>query len=196
MPSLPPPDTTSLLDKPAKYPGSPVDAARGASTCPLSFSQQRLWVLDKILPIRSVYTVAHAYRIIGMLNTGALQRALGDVVARHDILRTRFALTGDGPVQVIAPAQPLELSVVDLGALADGLREPTARRIAQEEARAPFDLEKGMPLRVRLLALTVVPVVGMSALAGGAAGQRFHTVGTLRVGDNCADPARDQSRGE
>ncbi|MEO8305002.1 MAG: amino acid adenylation domain-containing protein [Betaproteobacteria bacterium] len=153
MPSLQPPAPKSLLYEPARYPGSPVGAARGASTSPLSFSQQRLWMLDGILPNRSVYTVAQAYRIVGRLNPVALQRALGDIVARHDVLRTRFALTDDGPVQVIVPAQPLELSVVDLGSLDNGLREPTARRIAHDEAQAPFDLESGMPLRVRLLRL-------------------------------------------
>jgi thioesterase domain-containing protein len=118
---------------------------------PPSYAQQRLWLLDRLLPRGSVYNVPKVYRLSGALEVGALRAALDDLVERHESLRTRFGYEESGPVQVIAAQLRLGLEVEDLAGFAPGQREGEARRRAQEEAQAPFDLERGPLLRARLL---------------------------------------------
>ena len=118
---------------------------------PLSYAQQRLWLLDRLLPTGSIYNVPKVYRLRGALRVEALQWALDELVERHESLRTRFGFEESGPVQVIAARLRVELAVEDLTGLAAGEREGEARRRAQEEAQTPFDLERAPLLRARLL---------------------------------------------
>ena len=83
---------------------------------PLSFSQLRLWFLDRLHPGDPVYNLPSATRILGSLHLPSLALALAGVADRHEALRTTFAVTEDGePVQVIAPRFVPRLPVVDLG---------------------------------------------------------------------------------
>ncbi len=61
-----------------------------AEPLPLSFAQQRLWILDKLEPGSPMYYMPNAVRLAGPLQRAALERSLSEVVARHEILRTRF----------------------------------------------------------------------------------------------------------
>ena len=70
---------------------------------PLSFAQQRLWFLDRLLPNKATYNIPALWRLRGQLDALALERSLNAVVARHEALRTRFVLGSDEPVQVIEP---------------------------------------------------------------------------------------------
>jgi amino acid adenylation domain-containing protein len=116
---------------------------------PLSFAQQRLWVLDQLEPNNPLYNIPRALRMKGKLNVEALRRSLNEIVRRHESQRTTFAVQQGQPVQVIVPALALDLPVVDLSAADDA----EARRIASEEAQTPFDLSKGPLLRAKLLRL-------------------------------------------
>lgn len=118
---------------------------------PPSYAQQRLWLLDRLLPTGSIYNVPKVYRLSGALKVDALRPALDELVERHESLRTRFGFEGNAPVQVISAQLRLEVEVEDLTGLAAGERESEARRRAQEEAQTPFDLERAPLLRVRLL---------------------------------------------
>ncbi len=120
---------------------------------PLSYAQQRLWLLDRLLPTGSVYNVPRVYRLMGGLNVGSLRAALDELVERHESLRTRFVLEDSGPVQVIAAQLRIGPEVEDLTGLAAVERAGEARRRAQEEAQTPFDLERAPLLRARLLRL-------------------------------------------
>jgi amino acid adenylation domain-containing protein len=135
-----------------------VDAARGAASdappmaradrsapLPLSFAQQRLWFLQQLDPASNSYNMPYTLRLRGDLDTAALERAIGFIVARHEALRTRFELVGDEPVQVIDPAVPFQLSVEAVDS-ADA-----ARARAEAEAAVPFDLERGPLFRASLL---------------------------------------------
>jgi hypothetical protein len=124
------------------------------ATFPLSYAQQRLWLLDRLLPRGSVYNVAKVFRLVGSSDVAALRAALNELVQRHEVLRTRFELEDRGPVQVIAPQMPLALQLEDLGELGAEVREAEARRLSREEAQTPFDLERGPLIRVRLLRLS------------------------------------------
>jgi len=121
---------------------------------PLSFAQQRLWFLDQLEPNRSLYNVPAAIRLRGRLNVAALQQTLDEVVRRHEILRTTFALMDDQPVQVISPAQPVSLPLMDLSLETEDEREARAQRMALEEANRPFDLAIGPLVRTTLLRLS------------------------------------------
>jgi amino acid adenylation domain-containing protein len=81
---------------------------------PTSFAQQRLWFLDQLQPGNPAYNVPATVRLTGPLYADVLARALNEVVRRHDVLRTRFALANDTPIQVVAPTLPLEVRQTDL----------------------------------------------------------------------------------
>ncbi|MGH8712368.1 MAG: condensation domain-containing protein, partial [Casimicrobiaceae bacterium] len=119
----------------------------------MSFGQQRLWVLDKLLPDRSAYNTQYAKRIAGPLDVPALERCLDEIVRRHDVMRTRFAVVDGEPRQLIAPHSPLRLELEDLSAAPADARLATARRHVAEACSEPFDLERGPLFRPQLLRL-------------------------------------------
>ncbi|WP_116248108.1 non-ribosomal peptide synthetase [Nocardiopsis sp. FIRDI 009] len=113
---------------------------------PTSFTQQRLWFLDRWAPGRSVYNSPIALRLRGDLDTAALQRALTALVARHEILRTRYPSENGVPFQQIDPVAEVPLPVVE----APGSGERTRAHVS-ELAAAPFDLENGPVFRAHLV---------------------------------------------
>ncbi|MEO5729910.1 MAG: amino acid adenylation domain-containing protein, partial [Byssovorax sp.] len=118
----------------------------------LSFAQERLWFLDQLEP-GSSYVVPGAVRIEGALDAAAIERALREIVRRHEVLRTTFTAIEGRPVQVIHDDLPLAWSTLDLAALPPAEREAAMRREVTDESRRPFDLAVGPPLRARLLRL-------------------------------------------
>ena len=103
---------------------------------PLSFAQQRLWFLDRLLPNRATYNIPTVWRLHGPLDAPALERSLNALVARHETLRTRFILGEDEPVQVIEPPGALVLPITDLGALPLPNEEARAREIIDSDCSA------------------------------------------------------------
>lgn len=120
---------------------------------PLSFAQQRLWFLDQLAPGNSFYNADLAFPLDGPVNLHALKRSVQEIVARHETLRTTFAVVGDEPMQMIAPALSVAMPVIDLRALAPAARRAEAQRLATEEALRPFDLARGPLLRATVLQL-------------------------------------------
>jgi amino acid adenylation domain-containing protein len=127
--------------------------ARGEGPAPLSFSQRRLWFLDRMEPGNALYNLPNAVRLRGALDLPALERALGEIVRRHEALRTVFAEADGSPVQVIAPFGGFALPVEDLSGVDEADREAAARRRVGEEAARPFDLAAGPLFRAALLRL-------------------------------------------
>ncbi|HEX2079821.1 MAG TPA: amino acid adenylation domain-containing protein, partial [Longimicrobium sp.] len=120
---------------------------------PLSFAQERLWFIDRLEPGSAVYNIPVAWRLGGALDEAALERALGEIVRRHEALRTVFAEADGSPVQVIAPFGGFTLAVEDLSGLSEADRDAAVRRRAGEEARRAFDLSAGPLFRAGLLRL-------------------------------------------
>jgi len=120
---------------------------------PASFGQQRLWFLDRFEPNSPYYNIPSAVRLTGTLNAAVLERALNEVVRRHEILCTTFDMLDGEVVQLIAPALNVPLPVIDLRSWPEALREAEALRLATDEARQPFDLTRGPLLRAQLLCL-------------------------------------------
>ncbi|HYG65087.1 MAG TPA: amino acid adenylation domain-containing protein, partial [Thermoanaerobaculia bacterium] len=124
---------------------------------PLSFAQERLWLLDRLMPGTVAYNVVLALSIEGTLVPAALGGALRELMRRHETLRTTYGERQGRGVQIIAPpasvASRRELRMVDLGALPAAAREAEAWRLAAGEAARPFDLQHGPLLRATLLRL-------------------------------------------
>ncbi|HLL70298.1 MAG TPA: amino acid adenylation domain-containing protein, partial [Pyrinomonadaceae bacterium] len=118
---------------------------------PLSFAQQRLWFLDQFEPDSAVYNIPAAVRLSGVLDASALERSFNEVVRRHEILRTSFALVAGQPAQEIADALTPPLPVIDLSGMDEGEREAEVRRRASAEAQLPFDLSRSPLWRATLL---------------------------------------------
>ena len=115
---------------------------------PLSFAQQRLWFLHQLEGPSPTYNVPIALRLSGRLDVVALQAALGDVVGRHEVLRTVFTGIDGEPVQtILAPgAAVVEVQAVDLD------RSEVSRTVA-EVAAYGFDLAREMPVRASVFRL-------------------------------------------
>jgi amino acid adenylation domain-containing protein len=118
---------------------------------PTSYAQRRLWFLDRLLPGTSAYNIARAISLRGQLSSGALQRSLQEVVARHESLRTTFAENDGEPMQIVEASRTLEMPIIDLSRLSESMRESQTVQLAREEAQQPFDLDKGPLLRAKLL---------------------------------------------
>ncbi|WP_102106854.1 non-ribosomal peptide synthetase [Oceaniglobus roseus] len=142
------------LAEDARAKGDPILPAPPSDAEPLSFSQSRLWIIDRMETAGAMYNVPISVRLTGPLDVAALERALDGIVARHAILRTVYVATDDGGeaggvVQKVLPPVPLHLPLTDLSGAADAAGQLDAARI--EEARTPFDLATGPVLRARLL---------------------------------------------
>ncbi|HEU4885247.1 MAG TPA: condensation domain-containing protein, partial [Longimicrobium sp.] len=118
-------------------------------TAPTSFAQERLWVLDRMSGAGTAYNLHVMLRIPGALDFAALERAVGELVRRHESLRTTFDEADGAPVQTIAPYGGFVLPVEDL----PGGDEAAVRRRGAEEAARPFDLAAGPLFTARLLRL-------------------------------------------
>ncbi|HEY3568284.1 MAG TPA: amino acid adenylation domain-containing protein [Thermoanaerobaculia bacterium] len=135
-------------------PQPPLVRLPAAEPRPLSFAQQRLWLLDRLEPGSIGYNLPLAYRIEGPLDAPSLARALGEVARRHEVLRTTFTVGESGePRPAVAPAGPVPLPRLDLSGLPAPAREPEAERLSREEAARPFDLAAGPLFRTVLVAL-------------------------------------------
>lgn len=131
----------------------PVEPVAREAELPLSFAQQRLWFLDQLTPGNPFYNVATAVQLTGPLTVAALRRSLGEVVRRHEVLRTTFPMRDGRAAQRIAPPSSFVVAVVDLSALWENHRKTEVYRLGYAEADRPFELASGPLLRATLLRL-------------------------------------------
>jgi amino acid adenylation domain-containing protein len=127
--------------------------ARDSNRIPLSFSQQRLWLVLQLDPDNVSYNAPEALLLRGQLHVTALARSFSEIVRRHEALRTTFQAVSGEPRQVIGQPEPIPLDVIDLRQLPEPERDAKAKQLIDEEASLPFDLIRGPLLRVKLLKL-------------------------------------------
>ncbi|WP_432420312.1 amino acid adenylation domain-containing protein [Nocardia neocaledoniensis] len=115
---------------------------------PLSLAQQRMWFLNQFDPESVAYNIPMAVRLGGAIDVEALRAAVGDLVARHETLRTIYPETDDGPIQQVLPesaATPrLEVRRVDAAELSAAMHALGS---------SGFDVRTQVPLRVALFEL-------------------------------------------
>jgi amino acid adenylation domain-containing protein len=128
----------------------PRPVSRFPGSAPLSFGQEQLWFFNQLEPNSPLYNIPFPMRLSGVLDQEALQAGFDTVVARHEILRTRF-VGETQPVQIIDPPTPFPIERIDLRHLPKASRDAEAVRLMQEEVRRPFDLSKDLMMRARLI---------------------------------------------
>jgi amino acid adenylation domain-containing protein len=131
----------------------PIQRCRRDGSLPLSFAQQRLWFLDQFDPGSPLYNVPLAIRLTGTLHIESLQRALNEIIRRHEVLHTHYVVEHDLPVQVIVSDLKIDVPVKDLTGLPEDAQEPAVRRMAIENGRQAFSLQTGPVFRASILKL-------------------------------------------
>jgi pristinamycin I synthase-3/4 len=116
---------------------------------PVSHAQQRLWVLHRMDPDSVAYNMPFSALFEGALDRAAFERAIEWIVQRHESLRTVFLSVDGKPRQRVSPRVEARLDFCDLRQ--DSAPLESARGLAEEEARRPFDLERGPLFKLKLL---------------------------------------------
>jgi aspartate racemase len=145
--------TTGLRD-PYALPAEALDAEGeprdDVYVFPATPAQHRYWLLDQLEPGNPALNMPLAIRLTGQLDRGALERAVNEVVRRHEALRTSFRHVDGEVMQVIAPSVTLEVSFVELGEGPEADREEAVRQLMLDEARVSFALGRGPLIRATL----------------------------------------------
>jgi amino acid adenylation domain-containing protein len=169
-----------LEDSEASTP-PPIVAVGGGG--PLSFGQEQLWFLDRLDPGAATYVVPLVFGLWGRVDVGVLRRAVGVVVARHEVLRSRFEVVGESVWQGVSGVE-VEVGVVEV------VSGEVALRLALEEVGRPFDLGCGPLMRVGLfgsgerwvLAVSLHHVVADAWSVGVLLGELSEAYGALVAG--------------
>ena len=140
-----------LLSEGGSVQAPPLVPVPRGGTLPLSFAQHRLWFIDQLEPGSVTYNIPVPLRLRGPLDAAAVERALTEIVRRHESLRTHFAVEGGVPVQVIDPPAPFPFAIHDLRHLPAYEREERLREMCVDDARRPFDLRAGPLVRASLV---------------------------------------------
>ncbi|MFJ6140850.1 amino acid adenylation domain-containing protein [Kitasatospora sp. NPDC092286] len=118
------------------------------ATHPLTDEQRRLWFLQQLHPDDAGFNMYLNRRWTGPIDPAALRTALHRLTTRHEILRTRFALDGEEPAQLVQPPAEIDLVRVELP---DGATEQDFTEACRPFVNAPFDLAARPPLRAALI---------------------------------------------
>jgi amino acid adenylation domain-containing protein/non-ribosomal peptide synthase protein (TIGR01720 family) len=152
-------------------PSAPSVIPRAPQDGPLSFTQQRFWFFQNLVPDTSAYHVCFGLRLQGALDRAVLQRAIDEIVRRHELLRTVFAAPDGQPKQSVLDAGPVPVPLTDLSSLTEAEKTQQFDALSKETARRPFDLTTEPPFRAALFALAAADhalVVAMHHIASDA----------------------------
>jgi acyl-CoA synthetase (AMP-forming)/AMP-acid ligase II len=128
-------------------------APREDGVAPASIAQERLWKLQHALPDMPFFNILYALRLTSPCDLTVLERSINEIVRRHEILRTTFAVVADRHVQVIAPQLTVPLPLDDLHELPKSKRDTVGHQLVQKELLHSFDFARGPLVRMRLLRL-------------------------------------------
>ncbi len=126
----------------------------GLTDLPLSFAQEQLWFIDRFAPGQGTYNLPHAVRLSGPLDTAALGRAIDQLAARHETLRTRLVTgAGGGPLAIIDPPAAIQVEPLNLPWVEPDKQHAWMREFIGAEVLRPFSLADGPLLRLWLAEL-------------------------------------------
>ncbi|WP_238314433.1 condensation domain-containing protein, partial [Methylobacterium crusticola] len=143
----------ALAQKGIDFRDLPIVPAEAGGRRPLSFAQDRLWLIGQLGEDAALLHIVGGYRLSGPLDRPALARALAALSLRHEALRTGFGDDRDGVRARIDPAARVVLDEADLGALPEAEAEAALAALSAEEARRPFDLARAPLMRATLVRL-------------------------------------------
>ncbi len=130
---------------------STLQPLRDSSDGGLSFSQERMWFMQHVAPDSSAYNVPLALRFRGPLNVQAMEHAVQGMVARHDILRTRFVNSSHGPVCEVIGHVHVPLTVLDASPAGETSDHSPVQELVDQLSREPFRLDHWPLIRTWLI---------------------------------------------
>jgi acyl carrier protein len=132
----------------------PVEVSMLSQILPFSGVQESSWLLTHLMPSLPLHHMSVTVRIPHPVNPLALERALNEIIRRHQAWRSTFDRINGEYTQTIQANLPIKLRVIDLSGVLDREdREQEAKTLATEEAIQPFDLAAGPLIRTRLIQL-------------------------------------------
>ncbi|EAZ87975.1 condensation domain-containing protein, partial [Crocosphaera chwakensis] len=120
---------------------------------PASYSQNRLWLLDKFSHDSSLYNTYCLLDLHGQLDISILRQCLLAITERHEVLRSNFIYSEELCVQLAQSYQSIDLPVIDLKTSTGEYLEEL-KQFSQQEIDKPFNLEKDRLIRFTLIKLT------------------------------------------
>jgi amino acid adenylation domain-containing protein len=120
----------------------------------MSFGQRRLWFVSQMGSASVAYNAPMGWRLRGPLHVGALEWSLGEIIRRHEGLRTCFPLKDGQPVQVVSSQYSFILPVIDLETTSPDIRDAQLQDAIKKEIQKPFDLSRDLMLRAALFRLS------------------------------------------
>jgi amino acid adenylation domain-containing protein len=142
-----------MMKVPSGRKAPPIGRVSRSGKLPLSFAQQRLWLLDRLDPGNISYNSSATVRLVGSLHVQALEQAFNEIVRRHEVLRTTFYEIDGQPFQAITPSLTIRLPIIDLCELPEAVKSAEAQKLTTEWCQQHFDLAQGPLLRLMLLKL-------------------------------------------
>ena len=118
---------------------------------PLSFAQQRLWIVDRIENGAAQSNVSAPFLLEGQLNKAAMQKTIDTIISRHQVLHSVYREVDDECMQHVLEQFDASIAEKDLSHLSSNEFDKEVQRLAKEEAATPFDLSNDVMLRVTLL---------------------------------------------
>lgn len=147
----------SAEPSPSANDGTIIEPRDSQLHCPLSFAQQRLWFLDQLNPGNPAYNVPGVLNVEGELSITALEQCIEKIVARHEVLRTQFIESDEGPIQkVLNPNESkkaFDFIYENLCQFPPEAQKEKLEAHIEAEMTHRFDLKTGPLLRARLLSL-------------------------------------------
>ncbi|NOS75462.1 MAG: amino acid adenylation domain-containing protein [Methyloglobulus sp.] len=126
---------------------------KNAAIAPLSFAQKRLWLLCQLEPNSAAYNIPTALKISGKIDLSAMEKAVNEIIRRHEILRTRFVTVAEQPQQLIVPEITISIPIEDISEFPDGLVDSEIQNRIKAEGLKPFNLSEYPLFRTSLLHL-------------------------------------------
>ena len=125
----------------------------GMDRVPPSFGQERLWFIEQLNPGGSAYNIPATIWLDPQTSVRMLEASLGEVVRRHESLRTVFRQEAGQPIQLIEPPRPARIPLIDLGELGEAASRAEIDRLTVEDAGRGFDLTLGPLMRASVARL-------------------------------------------
>ncbi|MDP8242503.1 MAG: amino acid adenylation domain-containing protein [Candidatus Hinthialibacter antarcticus] len=146
-----PAQLAAYLPEPVAGAAPEIQPAQRSGSAPLSYSQQRLWLLNQLEGQSATYNVIAALELRGRLDVDALQKSLDAVVARHEALRTVIRVKDRAPIQIVMEPIQAPIRRMNLRNLNDASRQAAIDQAVNEESKRTFDLENDVLLRTLLI---------------------------------------------
>lgn len=128
-------------------PQSPPIQPHNRSRGPLSYSQDSMWFLKQLDPDSNAYNMNFLFKFTGEIDPLSLEKAINEIVRRHEPFRTVYPSIGGQPVQVVQPFNQFTLPRVDFSTFPEYEREAAVKRYATEQGSLPYDLHQGPLVR-------------------------------------------------